>query len=431
MKNLSDPLKRLLSFLIGDPQIFTLEHRIFNGINLLGLLIIGYNIPFNYLTGLTISAYIFALIFLFLSGVYYLSRYKQKLNASITISSILINVMFAVNYFFSSGIQGASLLSFTFSFFLIMLITPSAQHIGWLLFNLLLVAGLITTEFYFPQSVLDVYPQREDIYIDMGSTYLFTITGIFAGAIYMKRAYYEEKKKREEKTNVLEILNAEKSKLFSIISHDLRNPLASIQSYLQLLQDIPLEEKEKTQIESELLYVVNNTQEMLTNILLWSKTQLDGLVVNLTPVNVSDAIMPIIQLNRSAASKKGISLQHNIDTSMSALADVNMLQLIVRNLIGNATKFTPAGGNISVQSFPSGDDCVIVVSDSGSGITAAGKDDIFSLKVRSTFGTENEKGIGLGLFLCKEYTNAQQGRIWHEDNEPKGSSFYLSLPLAN
>lgn len=225
-------------------------------------------------------------------------------------------------------------------------------------------------------------------------------------------------------------MNAEKSKLFSLISHDLRNPLASIQSYLELMREIELGPDDKKQMETELLYVVNSTQEMLYNMLIWSRTQLDGQHVNLAPVDVAAAIHPILKINKMAVTKKKISLDTSIDASIRVMADINMLQLIVRNLLGNAAKFTPAGGAIFISTSKTGNKCLISVKDSGAGIDKNRQHDIFSLKVRSTFGTNNEKGVGLGLYLCKEYTIAQHGRLWFENNPEGGSTFYLELPLA-
>lgn len=424
-------MKQFSHFLIGDPQQFSLENRIFNAICAISLFIIAINVPYNYVTGLTVTSLIFALLVPVFSFIYFLSRYRKKVNISIALAVIMINVSFAINYFYSGGIQGASLLSFTLAFFLGMLISPRKQYYWWLALNLFTVLGLIIWEYYYPASVGTVYKTRKDIFADMTPTYIISVGVIFVGTVYLKNAYNKEKQRGEEKTRSLEIMNTEKSKLFSLISHDLRNPLAAIQSYLQLMREIELDPENKTQIETELLYVVNSTQEMLYNILVWSKTQMDGLNVNLTPVDVASAIHPILKINKMAVSKKRISLDTNIDASIKVMADINMLQLIVRNLLGNAAKFTPSGGTIFIKTSRAGNKCLIEVRDSGMGIDLSRQPDIFSLKVRSTFGTDNEKGIGLGLFLCKEYTTAQQGQIWFENNREGGSSFYLELPLAN
>ncbi|NLR80537.1 sensor histidine kinase [Chitinophaga eiseniae] len=430
-RNLSQRVQGMVHNIVGDPLHFSLENRIFNTICAIAIFIITFNIPYNYATGLTVTSLIFSILTLVFGFIYYLSRFRKQVNLGVALAVISINVMFAINYFYSSGIEGASLLSFTLAFFLIMVISPAKQYYWWLAFNLVTVIGLICYEYYYPNAVVNVYKTRGDIFADMTPTYITCILVIFVGTFYLKNAYNQEKKRGEEKNRKLELLNSEKSKLFSLISHDLRNPLASIQSYLQLMRDIELDAENKAQIETELLYVVNSTQEMLYNILVWSKTQMDGLNTHLTPVDVATAIHPILKINKMAVAKKKIALDINIDASIKVMADMNMLQLIVRNLVGNAAKFTPAGGAIYIRTSRTADaKCRIEVKDSGKGIDPARQADIFSLKVRSTFGTDNEKGIGLGLFLCKEYTLAQQGQIWFESNEAGGSSFFLELPLA-
>ncbi|RFS26340.1 sensor histidine kinase [Chitinophaga silvatica] len=428
-RNLLPLFKKLSYQIIGNPKDFPLENRIFNAICAIALFIIAFNVPYNYLTGLKMTSLIFGILVISFAGIYYLSRFRNKLTISVALSVIVVNILFAVNYFYSGGIQGASLLSFTLAFFLTMLISSPRQYTWWLLLNLATVVGVIIYEYYHPSSVAAVYATREDLFADMTPTYITDVVVIFVGTMYLKNAYRKEKERGDEKNKSLELMNAEKSKLFSLISHDLRNPLASIQSYLQLIKEIELEPKDKAQIEAELLYVVNNTQEMLYNILMWSKTQMDGPNVHLSKVNVSYAIQPILQINKLAVSKKKISLETYIDEEMEVLADLNMLQLIVRNLLGNASKFTPAGGTIVVRTSVVEGNCLIEVKDSGNGIHQ--QEDIFSLKVRSTFGTDNEKGVGMGLFLCREYTNAQNGKIWFQNNQEGGSSFYLELPLAN
>lgn len=430
-RNLIERVKAFSLYIIGDPLHFTLENRIFNAICAISLVIIGFNVPYNYATGLTATSLIFLVLVLIFAGIYYLSRVRKKVDLCIAIAVVMINAGFAVNYFYSGGIRGASLLSFTLAFFLTMLTSPAKQYYWWIVLNLFTVLGLILFEYYHPNVIADVYPERADIFADMTPTYIINVVVIFVGTIYLKTAYNKEKKRGEEKTRSLEIMNTEKSKLFSLISHDLRNPLASIQSYLQLLREIEIDPQNKVQIETELLYVVNSTQEMLYNILVWSKTQMDGLNVNLVPIDVAAAILPILKINKMAVAKKSICLDTNIDASIKVMADLNMLQLIVRNLVGNAAKFTPSGGAIYIRTSKNSDKCRIEVKDSGAGIDPSRQLDMFSLKVRSTFGTDNEKGIGLGLFLCKEYTTAQHGQIWFENNKEGGSSFYLELPLAD
>ncbi len=431
MGNIVDAMRRTFYFLIGNPEQFTLEHRVFNAICVILLVVLGYNVPFNYLVGLKETSLIFMVFLTVFGMMYYWSRFKHKLTLAISIAAISASLLFAINYFFSSGIRGASLLSFTLTFFLIMVASPVRYYVWWLILNLVIVIGIIVAEYYNADLVVTMYGSRQELFVDMTSTYLINVAVIFIGTLYIKRAYNTEKKTVQEKTAALEKMNAEKSKLFSIISHDLRSPLHSIQGYLELMREAALDQEDKDRIELELLSMVNGTQEMLYNMLSWSKNQMDGVKVNIVPTNVARVIQPVVEVKKMLMLKKTIELEDDIDPSISVNADINMLQLIVRNIIGNAIKFTPSGGNIYIKAMRSENDCLIVVKDNGNGIEETNKPDIFSLKMQSTFGTNNEKGVGLGLFLCKEYTEAQGGKIWFESNKGIGSTFYISLPLAN
>ncbi len=228
---------------------------------------------------------------------------------------------------------------------------------------------------------------------------------------------------------VFERLNEEKNKLFSIVSHDLRSPLASVQQYLEVLKQIELDSDERKKIESELLVGINHTQEMLVNLLSWSTSQMRGTTVSLAPVNVSACLKPIIEIYKPLAAQKEIQLVFRGDGLPNVLADGNLLQLIVRNLVGNAIKFTPTGGLITIEATRTDTSGLITVKDTGRGIKEADKPQLFSLKAQPTFGTNNERGVGLGLFLCKEYAEAQQGAIWFESVEKVGTTFFLALPL--
>lgn len=128
------------------------------------------------------------------------------------------------------------------------------------------------------------------------------------------------------------------------------------------------------------------------------------------------------------AARKNIDISTDFDPSVIVYADSDMMQLILRNIIGNAIKFTPNGGKIGIQSTIDGDNCVIAIRDNGIGISQEKQQLIFSLNVESTFGTNNEKGVGLGLLLCMDFIRAQNGRIWFESESGNGTSFYISIP---
>ncbi|SDM22065.1 Histidine kinase-, DNA gyrase B-, and HSP90-like ATPase [Daejeonella rubra] len=120
-----------------------------------------------------------------------------------------------------------------------------------------------------------------------------------------------------------------------------------------------------------------------------------------------------------------------MNESIIVLADKDMLQLVIRNLLNNAVKFTAVGGKISIRSTVENNNCIITVTDNGRGIPYDMQADLFSMKVKSTYGTRNEKGVGLGLALCKEFAEIQNGKIWFESVPGKGTTFYISMVLSS
>ncbi|MFC5412445.1 sensor histidine kinase [Larkinella bovis] len=407
-----------------------MESRVFNSVCVVGILAMVYNIAFNYSIGLREASFISLVLFIVFTFLYYLSRIKNKFYISITAGGVLISLLLGVNYFFNGGIVGSTLLLLLLVYFLLSIVAPTRQYRFWFLFNLIIVFSLLTVEYFYPQSVISGYSSRLNHILDVASTYIVAVILIYLTAYFFRKAYKAERRLVEEKSMVLKQLNAEQNRLFSIISHDLRSPLASVQQYLEVILETELDPEQKRKTESDLLVVVNHTQDMLTNLLSWSATQMNGMNVRLVRIPMASLLKPIVEIYKPLAAKKGVQIDFSVDPALTVIADSNMLQLIVRNLIGNAIKFTASGGVVSVVVRVSNQQGLIIVQDNGIGILAADQEDLFSLKSRSTFGTNQEKGVGLGLFLCKEYAEVQQGRLWFESEHGVGTSFYLALPLA-
>ena len=157
---------------------------------------------------------------------------------------------------------------------------------------------------------------------------------------------------------------------------------------------------------------------------------MDGKYVQLRAVDLLSSLSATLEMEKLHALKKGISLQHQIPPGLFVIADVDMLQLVVRNLISNAVKFTPVGGTIQVDVQLLSGECKITVNDNGTGIPEDKQAQIFSIRSEPSMGTDNERGVGLGLFLCKEYIELQHGRIGFESTSGQGSSFFIFIPVA-
>ncbi len=401
----------------------------FNAICITAMIIIGYDVPFNYYNGMGTMASLFAILFVVLSFTYYLSRFKKKFKYSIVLSSLMTLIVLSCGYFLNGGIQGPSLLSFSIAFFMIMIISPRNQYWLWSILCLAAGLGLLFFEYKYPESIASSYRDRVSIFADSASTYIITILVTFIGLFYLKTAYFHEKQDAAAKTAALERMNHEKTKFFSIIAHDLRAPMASIQGYMELFRLDILSAEEKEMMDKKLSKAISGTQEMLDNMLSWSRAELNDGKAAMEINKLHEALDSVITIQKAASKEKKITFTAEIDPSLELFSNVHMLQLIVRNIIGNAIKFTPTDGLIELNASRYGKNCLIAIRDTGNGIPEENKSEIFSLKAQSTFGTANEKGIGLGLFLCKEYTQAQGGKIWFESQKGEGTVFYVSLPL--
>jgi two-component system, sensor histidine kinase and response regulator len=241
--------------------------------------------------------------------------------------------------------------------------------------------------------------------------------------------HIEIKRSRE---NLIE-LNATKEKLFSIISHDLRNSLGSVLSYSDiLLENLDQYSVNKIrQFVNDIYQSSKNTFELLENLLDWSRLQTERLTQRIEKHNLKANIDNIYVLYNEMAKKKKITLQNNVHSDVFIYCDIDMTKTVFRNLISNAIKFTNAGGLVSVYCIESDSKMEIQISDTGVGIKAESIPNLFSIvKNSSTPGTDNEKGTGLGLMLCKDLIEKQGGRIWVESELGKGSTFKFTLPLG-
>jgi len=222
-----------------------------------------------------------------------------------------------------------------------------------------------------------------------------------------------------------------RDKLFSIIGHDLRGPIASVCSMLHLLEDDELDENNKENFFKLAIQNVNGTVELLNNLLYWAKSHQDKIDCKPEILDIKQIIDEHIQLLQESADRKEISLNSELNESLSVFADRDMTLMVLRNLITNAVKFTPESGKITISAVPVDKDnkVEISVTDTGIGISKEDIDKLFKLDrdiVRR--GTNDEKGTGLGLLLCKEFAEKNRGNIWAESEAGKGSSFKFTLP---
>jgi PAS domain S-box-containing protein len=237
----------------------------------------------------------------------------------------------------------------------------------------------------------------------------------------------------KKKTEIqLKKLNTTKDKFFSIISHDLKNPFNTFIGFSGLMiQNIDKISKEKVLEFAKLIHnSALQSYEMMQNLFEWVISQKSGIEVKPVLFNISALIGSNIKLFSGDAIKKGITIKLISDNDFEFYADIDMMNTIFRNLISNAIKFTNKDGLIQISYRINEKAVQFEVEDNGIGIPKKDQIRIFNIDTnKSTIGTENEKGTGLGLVLCHEFVEQQGGQIWVESEEGKGSKFIFYIPL--
>ena len=243
------------------------------------------------------------------------------------------------------------------------------------------------------------------------------------------------RKKFEEQliksTEELKLLNAAKDKFFSIISHDLRSPFNSLLGLTEYITH-SYEEMTPVEIRNSISNVYNSSKQLydlILNLFEWSLIQTGRLTVDKSLINLATLGKEIVSIYKESANKKQIELVNNIDENILVYADKYMIDTIVRNFLSNSIKFTNPGGKIIVKGVINGDNAEVSVTDNGIGISPEHQRNLF--RIDDQFrrdGTANEKGTGLGLILCKEFIEKNNGVLWVESEEGKGSRFSFTVP---
>jgi len=233
--------------------------------------------------------------------------------------------------------------------------------------------------------------------------------------------------------NNLKELNATKDKFFSIISHDLKNPFASVLSISELMaENFELTEKDEIRYGVNKIYHTNkHIYELLENLLTWSKSQRGNMKVEKVKFNLSKTIETNINILKLAADKKNISIQYEGKDEIFAVADREMISTVFRNLLNNAVKFTPTEKSIKISAEVNQNMVHVSVTDEGIGISQENVQRLFRIddKFKSE-GTAGEKGTGLGLIICKEFVEQNGGSIHVNSTPGEGSSFSFTVPMA-
>ena len=226
---------------------------------------------------------------------------------------------------------------------------------------------------------------------------------------------------------------AEKDMLFSIIAHDLKSPLCGLVGSTEMLAREPeiFFEQDFRFLASEMHKNARNTFELLEDLLQWARMSQGGIDYAPTPSSLNDLLKMGLTTAQDLAKSKDITLRQDIAPGLTVLVDQPMIKTVIRNILFNAIKFTPRGGEIVITARHAEQKVTVVVQDNGIGMNEQMLSSIFTLhKGKRQLGTEGEKGTGLGLVLCKQFIEQHGGRIWAESSPGNGTTVLFTLPVS-
>lgn len=234
----------------------------------------------------------------------------------------------------------------------------------------------------------------------------------------------------EQKNEALSSLNTTQKKFFSIIGHDLRQPLNSIEGLLFLLREEDVESPDLNKIIQDLGHSTKTTTDLLNNLLNWALSENGEMIFVPASFSITQMATEVIETMRVQASEKQIVLSSNVNEAINYFGDRDMLSTVLRNLINNALKFTGENGEVKITIEETEDHVCVFVVDNGIGMTQDEVDSLFVLDSQiSTMGTAGETGTGLGLILCHSFVEKHGGTITVESELGLGSTFLVSLPV--
>jgi signal transduction histidine kinase len=272
----------------------------------------------------------------------------------------------------------------------------------------------------------------------------FALAGLLLLLVFFILSKYVEKKKSnelleiknrqiEQSENELRQLNAAKNKFFSIIAHDLKNPFHTVMGYSYLLsKDYEhFTEDERRKFALDINQSTNTIFRLLQNLLEWSKSQTGRLIFSPKEIEFKRILDNSISVLHGLAEQKRINIRFEFDPDLKVFADPLLIETVLRNLVGNAIKFTHADGTIEIKAHKEEDQVFVSVKDTGIGLSEEELQNLFRIdsKVKRK-GTNNEDGSGIGLILCKEFVEKNNGTIWAESIHGESSTFKFTIPVS-
>ena len=404
---MGDNYKNIYTQLVGDEEDFHLREILFHKTCFIIALLLNVALVNTVILSFWDISLIILTAELVLIVAFWLSRFMNRYLLGWWIVIIFSYCFIIVNFFLDGGVEGPTLILSYFSLVFLSATTRSSLQWIWALVHSIVFSSLILYVFYIDSSWVIAYESEEIRVIDQILSFImgaFFISVLFS----MVRGAYEKQKEKAIQqhkkilNNEKELLEANKNltRILSILAHDVRNPLASIEGYLQLNEVDELSPELRASLNHDLLKLVKGTSYMLDDMLHWSKGQMHGHHAAISEQMLGPWLRPTLEHMEALAKAKNIRLVSNYKSTDRAFLDPNMTTVILRNIIQNAIKFSPPSTEIALSVFISDNNLIIEISDEGIGISEAQMERLFTINSESKIGTKEEQGSGLGLILC-------------------------------
>jgi signal transduction histidine kinase len=443
-------MRKWSDIFLSNPEIYTFEERIFVYANLVSIFTCWVAIISNTLSGIFFTASIFLGIASlgYLMLFFFVKKYHLRLSYFYIYASITMTLLMGL--WFQNGGIDSPLIAFFFLAMLLLIILDRTKRywgVSLLVFCIFLLSLII--EYFYPALVTS-YPNKETRFFDVSFSYLNALFFFILLLRVFKQNFDKERitvqQQNQELTQLTEEVhsqnellekqnqklakaNKNRDRLFSIIAHDLRSPIYALQSMINIMEESNLSAEEIKMFTIQINKDLKNTTQLLENLLLWAKSQVEEIKGKEEEINLKLLIESKLSLFYSQLTAKKIILENQIGEGIYVLADANMIGIVIQNLLSNAIKFSYIGGRLIMSMENHGENFIkISISDTGIGISKDKQAKIFDKDTYfSTQGTQGEKGTGLGLLICKEFVQKSGGEIWVKSEEGKGSMFCFTL----
>lgn len=417
--------REILDYILGLDSKFSLKEKIYNSLFFISAVVAVILFVGDIVQELDARIYIASMLgSIFFATMYFISRKLKLYMILIHIFNIILVSTFIYLWYYYGGMNGAALVIMVPMIVIIPLFVRGVSRIVGIFLPITIILLFLWYEINNPD-LIQIIGDYQTRVIDKYLTAILISFSILGIVFLILHSYNKEHEK------VIK-LNKSKDKLLSIIAHDLINPIGSLKGLSRIL----LEKHDELNNDRRKKYIgamVKSSEEtynLLENLLLWARSESDSLMLNRESLSVSEIIENSIKLLTESANQKGIRINTDVNENLFIYVDRNMIETSIRNLISNAIKFTQEGKEISISANENvNGEIKISVKDRGVGMSKSVQANLFDFnKLTTTNGTNNEKGTGFGLKLCKDFVERNNGTISILSEEGRGTEVIITFP---